>query len=385
MFAARPELSAQFHLNSDAGHAAVFRYAGDAMVLLDTRAGDLVVADLNPAAVRLLRAEVDPAAGFPFRSFYSPQQPDGRDSVAAANEYSRRAARGETLRYAWRFLRGDQTPFDADITLSRIGDSEDDPQLVIMREATAGPAAETACLLRQRTAQLDSLASEFDAFSYAVSHDLRAAISGIAACSRVVMDDFAADMNEEARRWLAHIHEDAGQLDKLTEALLELSRVSLRTFDPVRLDLTSMASEVMRELAAADPGSNPEFIVSEGLEAYGDPSLVRILLHNLLDNARKATRHTVDGRIAFGRVANSACERGPVFYIKDNGVGFDMTYAARLFVPFQRLHCGADAGGNGIGLAVVRRIAHRHGGEVWAEGTPGGGAAFFFKLDGNRS
>lgn len=344
------------------------------MLLLDSRVGDILVADLNPAAVRLLRAGVNPAAGFPFRSVYSARQPDGRDSVTAADEYSRRAARGETLRYPWRFLRRDQTPLDADITLSRIGDSEDDLQLAIIREAAAGPVpAETACLLRERTAQLDSLASEFDAFSYAVSHDLRAAISGIATCSRIVMDDFAAEMNGEARRWLGHIHEDAAQLDKLTEALLELSRVSLRAMDPVRLDLTSMAREIMRELAAADPEKNPEFIVSEDLEAHGDPSLMRILLHNLLDNARKATRHRVDGSIAFGRVAHDFC-------IRDNGVGFDMKHADRLFVPFQRLHREPEVGGNGTGLALVRRIVHRHGGEVRAEGTPGGGAAFFFNL-----
>ena len=197
------------------------------------------------------------------------------------------------------------------------------------------------------------------------------------------MDDFAAGMNEEARRWLGHIHEDAAQLDRLTEALLDLSRTSLRTIDPVSLNLTSLASEIMRELETGSPGRNPEFIVSEGLEANGDPFLVRILLRNLLDNARKATRHTAGGTITFGRAGNHSGRSGSVFCIRDNGVGFDMTYAHRLFIPFQRLHRDPDLdGGNGVGLAIVRRIVHRHGGEIWAEGSPAGGAAFFFSLDG---
>jgi signal transduction histidine kinase len=383
MLAAKPELSSRFSLNCDEDrYAGLFRHAGDAMLLVDGTGGHGIIVDLNPAAVHLFRADSAHSAPFPLQAFCSSRQTGGRDSAALADEYSRRAADGETLRYPWRFLRQDQTEFDADVTLSRIGNSENDLQLAIVREITKDVGvAEAQSLLRQRTAQLDSVAAELDAFSYTVSHDLRAAISGIAACSQIVMNDFAAGMNEEARRWLGHIHEDSVQLDRLTEGLLELSRVSRRTMDPASLDLTSIARDIVREFTAEERRSL-KFIVSEGLEADGDPELVRMLLRHLLDNARKFTRNAADGRIEFGRLPRNTCDREAIFFIRDNGVGFDMASAGRLFVPFQRLHRDPELGGNGIGLAVVRRIVHRHGGEIRVEGKPGGGATFFFTLDG---
>jgi PAS domain S-box-containing protein len=347
------------------------------MLLMDG-AGDSVVVDLNPAAQRMFGLEAGQTAGFPLKALYSRQQRE-----AAADEYTRRVSAGDTVRYPWRFVRQNHTEFDAEVTLSRLGNSENDLRLAVIREITADSASsQSADLLRERTTQLDSVTAEFDAFSYAVSHDIRAAISGIAACSRIVMDDFAPGVDEEMRRWLGHIYDDSVQLDKLTEALLELSGASRRTMEPVNLDLTTLASEIARELAAEEPGRNLKFLISEGLEARGDPFLVRTLLRNLLDNARKFTRNATDSRIEFGRRTGNASAEGALFYVRDNGMGFDMTRADRLFVPFQRLHREPDLDGKGIGLAVVRRAIHRHGGRVWAEAAPGSGATFFFTLDG---
>ena len=241
--------------------------------------------------------------------------------------------------------------------------------------------AELEELLARSTAQLASVTAELDAFSYSVSHDLRAAILGIAACTQIVISDYGASLSEDAKRWLTHIHEDSVQLDKLTEALIELSRVSRKALDPVDLDLTFMAQEIADGLASANAGRTVEFSVRNGLAARGDANLVRTLLRNLLGNAWKFTGKIDGARIEFGLLEpNSLDNNDKVFYVRDNGAGFDMAHSDRLFVAFQRLHRDQDFPGNGIGLATVRRIAHQHGGKAWAEGAPGLGATFFFTL-----
>jgi light-regulated signal transduction histidine kinase (bacteriophytochrome) len=326
----------------------LFRDAGEAMLL----AGPVVL-DCNRAALRLFRATRDQIVGRPLHDLYSQQQTDHTGRTAQ-----------------WACVRPDGTCFTAEVTLSRVGDSGSGYQLALLREQTRQP--DTAA------AQLEAVTAELDAFSWSVSHDLRAAISGIAACSQIVVNDFGASLSDEARRWLVHIHEDAVQLDKFTEALLELSRVSRRTLDPADLDLTSMAREIAGSLASASSGRAVEFEASEGLEARGDAVLVRTLLQNLLDNAWKFTNKTASGRIEFGVLQSE------VFYVRDNGAGFDMAHADRLFVAFQRLHRDPEIPGNGMGLAMVRRIAHRHGGKAWAEGAPGAGSTFYFTLGFSR-
>jgi PAS domain S-box-containing protein len=357
----------------------LFRDAGDAMLLVDS-----VVLDCNPAALKLFRATRDQIAGRSLDDLYPQQQTDGRNS-SAAYEYSRRASQGEIQRYDWNFLRPDGTSFNAGVTLSRVGDMGSDYQLAILRpspptDATAATNS-TEQLLKERTAQLESVNAELDAFSYSVSHDLRAAILGIAACSRIIVNDFGASLSEEAKCWLVHIHEDSVQLDKFTEALAELSRVSRKPLYPVDLDLTSMAREIVGDLAHAGSDRTIEFQVYNGLTARGDPVLVRTLLQHLLKNAWKFTGKTAGARIEVGCLqSDSSNHFNKIFYVRDNGAGFDMAHADRLFVAFQRLHRDPDFAGDGLGLAMVRRIAHRHGGKAWGEGAPGVGATFFFTL-----
>lgn len=242
--------------------------------------------------------------------------------------------------------------------------------------------AELKELLRERTAQRDALNEEIDAFCYSVSHDFRAAILGIAACSRILMDDFGAGLSEDARQWLDHIHEDSVQLDKLAQALIELSRATRKTLDPADLDLTAMAREVVLELQSEKQDRSVEFVAGRDLKARGDSALVRTLLRHLLDNAWKFTANSAQARVEFGALPCDPSSNSRVFYVRDNGVGFDTAQAHRLFVPFQRLHRDPECRGNGVGLATVRRIAHQHGGKAWADGTPGAGATFFFTLDG---
>ena len=231
---------------------------------------------------------------------------------------------------------------------------------------------------RECTAQLESVNTELDSIYFAVSHDLRAAIRGIAACSQIVIEDHGISLNEEAKRWLKHIHEDAEQLDRATEALLELSRISGAVLHPAVLDLTAMVREIMGNLEASAPSRTVQFEVREGIAASGDESLVRTLLRNLLENAWKFTSKTPAATIEFGCLESDSEPK--VFYVRDNGAGFDMADEDRLFVAFQRLHRDEGFEGNGVGLATVRRIAHRHGGKAWAVGEPGIGATFLFTL-----
>lgn len=373
MLAASSDLPSQFVGSCGIPWADLFRDAGVAVLLLNP-----VVQDCNPAALKLFRATRDQILGRSLQDLSLQQN----GSSAVAHEHSRRAALGETPRYAWSFVRPDGTSFQAGVTLSRVGDPGSEYQLAIV--ALSSDGAETEELLTRRTAQLESVTAELDAFAWSVSHDLRAAIAGIAACSRIVIHDFGDGLNEEARRWLEHIHGDALQLDKFTEALLVLSRLSRKPLHPVDLDLSSMAREIAGKLAACCPDRSMDFQAGDGLSACGDPVLIRTLLENLLDNAWKFTGRIASGRVEFGclRTESSDNRNQTVFYVRDNGAGFDMAQVDRLFVAFQRLHRDPDLPGNGMGLATVRRIAHRHGGKAWAESAPGAGATFFFTLGG---
>jgi signal transduction histidine kinase len=358
MVAASSDIPAQLVGSYEINYADLFRDAGEAMLL----AGPVVL-DCNPAALNLFRATRDQIVGRPLHALSSQQQTDPSRHAAAL---------GEIQRYDETFQRPDGTCFNAAVTLTQVGNPDNGYQLALLREQLN----ERENSANGAAAQLEAVTAELDAFSWSVSHDLRAAISGIAACSRIVVNDFGSSLSDEGKRWLLHIHEDAVQLDKFTEALLELSRVSRKTLDPVDIDLTSMAREIARNLASTTPGRLVEFEACNGLAASGDAVLVRTLLQNLLGNAWKFTSKTASGRIEFGRLQSE------VFYVRDNGAGFDMAQADRLFVAFQRLHRDPDFPGNGIGLAMVRRIAHRHGGKAWAEGAPGAGASFYFTLGG---
>jgi light-regulated signal transduction histidine kinase (bacteriophytochrome) len=169
-----------------------------------------------------------------------------------------------------------------------------------LRDSCGDRCVELEELLAQRTAQLESVTAELDAFCYSVSHDLRAAILGIAACTRIVVSDFGESLSEEAKRWLAHIQDDSVQLDQFTEALIDLSRVSRKPLDIADLDLTSMAEEIASSLPSASPSRTVEFHVADGLVGRGDATLVRTLLQNLLGNAWKFTEKTANARIEFG-------------------------------------------------------------------------------------
>jgi signal transduction histidine kinase len=231
--------------------------------------------------------------------------------------------------------------------------------------------------VQERTQALAESNQELEAFSYSVSHDLRAPLRTIDGFSLALMEDFAENLNDEGRDYIARIRNGVQRMGMLIDSLLQLSRVTRSEVHRERIDLSQLATLVFDELAAGDPDRKIQFITQPGVLAQADPRLVRIALENLIGNAWKFTSRTTDPRIEFG---SDVREDVTVYFIRDNGAGFDMQYVDRLFTAFQRLHGDRDFKGSGIGLATVSRIIRRHQGSIWAESELGHGATFFFSL-----
>ena len=232
--------------------------------------------------------------------------------------------------------------------------------------------------VRERTAQLEVANAELETFSYSVSHDLRAPLRAIKGFSKVLLEDYAAKFDEQGKDCLERVCANILRMDQLIEDLLKLSQVSRHNLERASVDLSALAQSITADLQQRQPGRVATFVIADGLQANGDPHLLRVLLENLLGNAWKYTSKHAAARIELGVTVQEG-ER--VCFVRDDGAGFDMTFADKLFVPFQRLHGPAEFEGTGIGLATVYRIIRRHGGRVWAEGAPEQGATFYFTLE----
>jgi light-regulated signal transduction histidine kinase (bacteriophytochrome) len=197
--------------------------------------------------------------------------------------------------------------------------------------------------------------------------------------AEILLDDYPKDIDANGQKYLHGIHTNAAKMAALIDALLALSRVSRSELNADRVNLTVLARTVAAELAAANPGRVVDLVIQDNLEAEIDPRLARVLFENLLGNAWKFTSLEASARVEFGMTAKDGA---PAFFVRDNGAGFDMEFADKLFAPFQRLHPSTEFPGTGIGLATVQRIVHRHQGRIWAEGNVGAGAAFYFTLPG---
>jgi PAS domain S-box-containing protein len=231
--------------------------------------------------------------------------------------------------------------------------------------------------VRQRTAELEATTRELDAFAYSVSHDLRAPLRSLNGFSELLQEDYQELLDEQGREYLRRIQANATRMAQMIDDLLDLSRATRAELHREPIDLTALAREVVAELRAAEPLRQVEVAIADGLCASGDPHLVRLILQNLLLNAWKFTARRSDARIELETVDDGG--RRP-FVVRDNGAGFDMRFADKLFDAFQRLHSAAEFDGSGIGLAIVQRIVARHGGRIWAEGQIDDGARFYFTL-----
>ena len=229
----------------------------------------------------------------------------------------------------------------------------------------------------QAAAELERTNKELEAFSYSVSHDLRAPLRAIDGFSHALLEDYSGRLDDEGKDYLNRVRAGCQRMGRLIDDLLDLSRVIRHELRFEAVDLSAVARSVASQLTQAEPDRKVDLAVGDDLRAHGDPGLLRIALENLLGNAWKFTGKTASPRIEFGAAAKDG---GRVFFVRDNGAGFDMAYADKLFGAFQRLHDAGEFPGTGIGLATVHRIVHRHGGRIWAEAAVGRGATFYFTL-----
>ena len=232
-------------------------------------------------------------------------------------------------------------------------------------------------LVDEKTRDLTAVNKELEAFCYSVSHDLRTPVRSINGFSKILIEDFAQQLGNDGIDYLTRVHQASFRMSDLIDDLLSLSRLSRESFETIKVDFDKLCHNVWQQITADHDNNNIEFIVQNNIEVEGDEKMLHILLENLLSNALKFTATTEQPRISIGHKKDN---KENIIFIKDNGAGFDMRYASKLFQPFERLHHKTDFEGNGIGLAIVKRIVNRHGGRIWAEGELGKGATFYFTL-----
>ena len=283
-------------------------------------------------------------------------------------------------------LHKDGHEFPVEISLSPLRTEEGVLVSSAIRDITARKRAQDEIKnlnreLQWSNAELRAVNEELETFSYSVSHDLRAPLRAIDGFSLALLEDCNHKLSPSESDYLQRIRAGAKRMGLLIDDLLTLARTARKELIREKVDLSAFAQEICAQLRNENPGRSVTSIIASGLSAEGDRTLLRLALENLLSNAWKFTSLRADARIEFG------CENGaePAFFVRDNGAGFDMRYAKKLFGAFQRLHHEHDYPGTGVGLATVQRIIHRHGGRIWAEAEPMKGATFRFVLNGQQS
>ena len=278
--------------------------------------------------------------------------------------------------------RRDGTEFPVEISLSPLETEEGPLVTAAIRDVTdrmqsEHEVQELNAALQRRATELEVANRELEAFSYSVSHDLRAPLRTIDGFSQALLEDYHEQLPEDAQNFLERVRNAAQRMAKLIDDLLELSRISRLPVERQPIDVTALAKSIAEELRQAEPARNVNFEIAPHLKAHGDAQLLRIAMQNLMNNAWKFTSKVQDATIEVGYNGGKASQ---VFFVRDNGAGFDMAYAGKLFGAFQRLHAVSEFPGTGIGLATVQRIVVKHGGRIWAESTLDQGATFYFTL-----
>ena len=327
----------------------------------------------NGGAQRIKGYATDEIVGQHFSVFYPP------DDLAAGKpdiELSRARKEGRFEDESWR-VRKDGSRFWANVVVTPLNDNTGRLHgfVKITRDVTERKRAEQEIL--RRSQELETANKELEAFSYSVSHDLRSPLRGIEGFSQALQEDYEQQLDTTAQDYLRRIRVATHRMGELIDDLLDLARVTRAEMHRESIDLTRLAKEVAQELRSTEPQRMVALKIADGLQAHGDSRLVRVALQNLIGNAWKFTSKREQAEIEFGeKTANG----DRAYFVRDNGAGFDPSYASRLFGAFQRLHAVNEFPGTGIGLATVQRIIHRHGGAVWAEGFVNRGATIYFTL-----
>ena len=366
---------APFLADGDDRYRALLESAPDAVVIADTH-GRVVLVNAQTESLfgfgrhELLGMPVEMLLPERFRADHA-----GLRQGYAARPVTRPMGAGLDL-YA---RRRDGGEFPVSISLSPIRVGELTYVYAAIRDITAQRVAERRIrelndsLARQNN-DLKAVNQELEAFSYSVSHDLRAPLRAIDGFSQILLKEHAGQLDEKGLDRLGRVRRGAQRMGELIDDLLKLSRVSRAELKVQRVDLGGLATEVVEALRKQEPERSVTLDIAPNLDAEADPKLLRIALDNLLGNAWKFTARRQAARIEVGR------ENATTFFVRDNGAGFDMAYADKLFGAFQRLHDATEFPGTGIGLATVQRVIHKHGGRIWAESAPEAGATFRFTL-----
>lgn len=363
---------------SEARFRALLQSAPDGMIVSDASGNILLV---NAQAERLFGYEQSEMLGRPVEMLVPERfrrQHTSHRTGFMASPGVREMGAGKPLFG----LRKDGSEFPVSISLNTI--ESEDGHLVVsdVRDVSSQQANEAKIHalnheLKMQNAALGSVNRELEAFSYSVSHDLRAPLRSVDGFSQILLEDHAGQIDDEGRAYLNRIRAATQRMAQLIDDMLTLSRVSRAEMQWSEVNLSALAQEILQDYHRSEPQRVVATQVAPDVVTKGDPRLLRIALENLLGNAWKFTSRKPGARIEFGQEPG---EDGMAFFVRDTGAGFDMTYVDKLFRAFQRLHAANDFPGTGIGLAIVQRVVHKHGGRVWAEGEEGKGAVFRFTL-----
>jgi len=355
--------------------------AADAVVSVDESQRIVL---FNQGAERIFGYSAADAIGQPLEMLLPPPSRQGHSGHVAHFRHSPEASRkmGERGLIAGRRANGEIFPAEASISRVEVGGRP--TFTAILRDVTVQKEAEAAIRalnadLSRRALQLEAANRELEAFSYSVSHDLRSPLRAIDGFSQVLIEDYAAALPKGAQDALDRVRAATQRMGQLIDDMLDLSRLTRGDIHRSHVDLSAIAKAIAEDLRKSQPERDVRVTVADGMETEADPHLLQVLMGNLLDNAWKYTSKHASAQIEVGRV--EAAGHRPAFYVKDDGAGFDMAYAHKLFGAFQRLHGMAEYPGTGIGLATVQRIVHKHGGEIWALGAVEQGATFTFTLE----
>jgi PAS domain S-box-containing protein len=344
----------------------------DAVVITDA---DGVVTVVNEQALELFGYAREELVGHKVEMLiperYRERHPDHRRAYAAAPKARPMGSAHMPLHG----LRKNGTEFHAEISLSPVEVDGGHWAITAVRDITRQEQQQAA--LRRATEAAVAANHELEAFSYSVAHDLRAPLRSIDGFSQALLEDYGDKLDEDGHDHLKRVRAAAQRMAQLIDDLLGLSRVTRTELHRTEVDLSAIANEIADNLRKAHPGRTVTFLIADGLVANADARLVSVLLENLIGNAWKFTARRASATIEVG---SSNVDGEVAFFVRDDGAGFDMAYASKLFTAFQRLHSRAEFDGTGIGLATVMRIVRRHGGRVWAEGAVDRGATFWFTL-----
>ncbi|MCP4254486.1 MAG: PAS domain S-box protein [Candidatus Scalindua sp.] len=375
--------SAEIEIKSQQGlYQTLFESANAAIMLIKE---DRFI-NCNKKALEMFGCKRDQIIGQSHKDFSPNIQSNGELSSEKFMTKIAKATVGDPQFFEWKHKRIDGTPFDAEVSISAIHLEGDATVQAIVRDITERVQAEKKLedykngleeTVKERTTELEEANKDLAAFSYSVSHDLRAPLRAIDGFSEALIEDCSDQLDKDGLDYLNRVRAGAQRMSCLIEDLLALSRVTQRELSVVGINLSDIVISVVSQLKSDEPERQVETVVQNNVTVKGDTHLVKIAIENLMNNAWKYTSKTKLPRIEFGASENGG---KTVCYVKDNGVGFDMRYVDNLFNPFQRLHDADDFPGLGVGLATVKRITLRHGGKIWAEAEVDKGATFSFVL-----